>query len=168
MEVARYFMYKGRVAIYALLALALSFVLSVPAGAEHRFSFVLPIWLQLLFARTLDDFFDYEKDDGRSRYGLEREALRKLCVVTGLVFAGRNLLLYGGGGFWSLGIVLWLVLEETFAPLQNGAAVISAAYYLGRVRPIREFGRKEFAFFAGLFVLSLLFGVWKRKRRNDL
>lgn len=161
-------MYKGRVALYALLSFVLSFALSVPAGAEHRLSFVFPIWLQLLFARTLDDFFDYEKDDGRLRYGLEREEMKRLCVLTGLIYAGGNLLLYGGGGFWSLGIVFWLVLEEKFAPLQNGAAVISAAYYLGRVRPIREFGRKELAFFAGLLVLSLLFGIWKRKRRNDL
>lgn len=184
MEVAGYFLYKGRLFIYALLALFLSSVISAAASSRCEL-FVLPIWLQLLLARTLDDFFDYEKDArrsvrgmngeggrgicfGNSRYGLDRRGLRRLCLVTSLLYVGVNLLIYGAGGLFCLLIVLWMLLEERVSWLQSGAGAVSGAYYLSRVRSLSEFGLREFVFLAGLVLLSLVFGIWKRKRRDDL
>ncbi|MDO4793308.1 MAG: hypothetical protein Q3993_03935 [Filifactor alocis] len=184
MEVARYFLYKGRIFVYALLAVLLSSVVSTVASSRCEL-FVLPIWLQLLLARTLDDFFDYEKDErrsghsvgggeerelrlGKSRYGIDRRRLGRLCVATALLYTGVNLLIYAGGGLFCLVIVLWMLLEEKFLWLQSGAGAVSGAYYLSRVRPLSEFGLRELVFLGGLVLLSLVFGVWKRKKRDDL
>lgn len=190
MEVGRYFLYKGRIFLYGFLALLFSFVLSAVAGSQQRDLFVIPLWTQFLLARTLDDFFDYEKDgerlrrgfdreeDGevgfekikknRARYGIGRRGLLRLCIATGLLYTISNLFIYGGGGLLCLVIVIWLLLEEKIPQLKNGAGAISGIYYLSRLRPLSEFKLQELVFLAGLVLLSLVFGVWKRKRRDDL
>lgn len=167
METMRYFFYKKRAFLYLGLALGLSVLFWSVTQKKEAMQLFFLFFTQIWFLRLSDDLSDYEKDLAMGKMQLQKEKLTALLLIFALGFMGLNLFFFKIAGLIGMGLLLLIQLKERasiFAPL---IAPISGIYYMGNLMSLIEMGWKEVLFLFALFLISVGFGIRKRKK-DDL
>ena len=143
MDVIKYFL-KVKTLIY----FAVSFIFGI------YFSFVtnmflyyktVPLFFTLFYLfRIADDYFDYEKDKKAGKIRLEKEKLKKLFGIFLILFLVLNFINYA--------------YKSCFA------VIIVVLFYLLMYKKIWDLTGNEIMFLAIVFVFSLVFVFYKRRR----
>ena len=165
MEVIRYFLYKKRLFIYSLASLILALVFVSFTGEIKELRLFFLFFIELFFIRFMDDSADYEKDAKTGKMQISKKALRILIILTALLFLVLNLLYFGIGGLFSVGIIFLIIIKEASPFIPALIAPVSGIYYIYFAVSVEESGIKEGVFLAVLICFSLWFSL--RKRRKD-
>jgi hypothetical protein len=164
METLRYLLFKGRLFIYAFLAIAFSGALSFVLEKNVFAPLFLLIFVQLFINRLTDDFFDREKDEKKGKKVFPKETIQALLCLFCIFYVVVNLYLYSFFGALSLMLILLAFIQEKLETLQMFSGDISALYYLCAYRKPGEFGIREAVFLLVLLLASVLFGIMKRRK----
>ena len=165
MEVIRYFLYKKRLFIYSFASLILALVFVYFTGEMKSLRLFFLFFTELFFIRFVDDSADYEKDAKSGKMQLSKKELRILIILTSLLFLVLNLLYFGIGGLFSVGIIFLIIIKEASPFIPALIAPVSGIYYIYFAVSVEESGIKEGVFLAVLICFSLWFSL--RKRRKD-
>lgn len=167
METMRYFFYKKRVFLYLGLSLGLSVLFWAITQKKEAMRLFLLFFTQIWFLRLSDDLSDYEKDLAMGKLQLQKEKLTALFLIFALAFMGLNLFFFKSAGLIGMGLLLFIHLKEKSCIFPPLIAPITGIYYMGNLMPLMEMGWKEGLFLFALFLISVGFGMRKRKK-DDL
>ena len=159
MDVIKYFL-KVKTPIYFVV----SFIFGI------YFSFVLyyktvPLFFTLFYLfRIADDYFDYEKDKKAGKIRLEKEKLKILFCIFLILFLVLNFINYAYKSCFAVIIVVLIIAEQRIKIIQLFMGVSVVLFYLLMYKKIWDLTGNEIMFLAIVFVFSLIFVFYKRRR----
>lgn len=163
MDVIKYFL-KVKTLIY----FAVSFIFGI------YFSFVtnmflyyktVPLFFTLFYLfRIADDYFDYEKDKKAGKIRLEKEKLKILFGIFLIIFLVLNFINYAYKSCSAVIIVVLIIAEQRIKIIQLFMGVSVVLFYLLMYKKIWDLTGNEIMFLAIVFVFSLVFVFYKRRR----
>jgi hypothetical protein len=163
MDVIKYFL-KVKTLIY----FAVSFIFGI------YFSFVtnmflyyktVPLFFTLFYLfRIADDYFDYEKDKKAGKIRLEKEKLKILFGIFLILFLVLNFINYAYKSCFEVIIVVLIIAEQRIKIIQLFMGVSVVLFYLLMYKKIWDLTGNEIMFLAIVFVFSLVFVFYKRRR----
>ena len=163
MDVIKYFL-KVKTLIY----FAISFIFGI------YFSFVtnmflyyktVPLFFTLFYLfRIADDYFDYEKDKKAGKIRLEKEKLKILFGIFLILFLVLNFINYAYKSCFAVIIVVLIIAEQRIKIIQLFMGVSVVLFYLLMYKKIWDLTGNEIMFLAIVFVFSLVFVFYKRRR----
>lgn len=164
MDVIRYFL-KFRTFVYLLISCILAVVFSTVIGRNVYRSLTPVLFTHLYLLRIMDDYFDYERDKETKKVKIKKEKLQILLGLAIALYLWLNFITYGLRSSCVVLIAALVLAEEKFVFLQIFMAAFSAFYYLSIYKKLFDFGKAEVIFLAIIFVISLVFVFFKRRKR---
>lgn len=163
MDVIKYFL-KVKTLIY----FAVSFIFGIYFSfATNMFLYykTVPLFFTLFYLfRIADDYFDYEKDKKAGKIRLEKEKLKILFGIFLILFLVLNFINYAYKSSFAVIIVVLIIAEQRIKIIQLFMGVSVVLFYLLMYKKIWDLTGNEIMFLAIVFVFSLVFVFYKRRR----
>ena len=163
MDVIKYFL-KVKTLIYFVVSFIFGIYFSFVTNMFLYYKTV-PLFFTLFYLfRIADDYFDYEKDKKAGKIRLEKEKLKILFGIFLILFLVLNFINYAYKSGFAVIIVVLIIAEQRIKIIQLFMGVSVVLFYLLMYKKIWDLTGNEIMFLAIVFVFSLVFVFYKRRR----
>lgn len=155
--------------IYLIISFILSIVFCFIIKEPISLSLWINIYIILIILRITDNIYDYEKDRKQKKISFTKKQLYRLNLLFVFLFFILNIYLYKKLGLFSLVFIVYIFLQEKYKILQNFLMMFLFIYFL-KTYSINLFNGniRIHGFLILTIILPIAFGIYKRRKDNDL